>query len=284
MLLLFQYTPSTMRQQANGSADGEPSKKRPIDHQTILKALYICTSLLCAFMVSWILVFPSSWLMGHSDLHDRWVDTLIVNTYDGVNIPPATITKYAGHPAVQFSHILPGAFWAAAIPFQIHPDMRRNYRGAHRRVGYVFFGSSILQAIGVLLILTRKLTFEHDYATLPPFDTTQKLKFEIGMVCQTLWFVYTAGVAAYKVRAGDIASHRRYVLRHIASGLWVAVQRLIVVGAYKPATSRQMRTMFSDAGFIGMVCCSLAAEWAIYLLEKQRHAGRGKTTQIEKIR
>ena len=41
----------------------------------ILRWLYFVVSALCAFMVAWILlvVAPSSWLMGRSELHDRLV-------------------------------------------------------------------------------------------------------------------------------------------------------------------------------------------------------------------
>mmetsp|Transcript_20677 Transcript_20677/g.38809 ORF Transcript_20677/g.38809 Transcript_20677/m.38809 type:complete len:267 (-) Transcript_20677:687-1487(-) len=237
------------------------------DDWTILKCLYVATTFLCTFMVMWILVFPSSWLMGHSDLHDRLVDKYLVDTYDGVHVPPTIVTKYTGHPAIQFSHILPGALWAAAIPFQLHPDIRKKHRAAHRRIGYAFFACSIMQAIGIFLILMRNLTFDRDYAELPPFEGMERWLGDAGIICQTLWFLLTAATAVSKARSGDIRTHRKFVLRHVASGLWIAPQRMIVV-AYKAETSMQMREMFSRAGFIAIVLCFLLGEWAIYLLER----------------
>jgi len=238
-------------------------------NQTIVRVLYGGTAFLCVFMVMWIAVFPSSWLMGRSSLHDRLVDKYIVAPYDGSHVPPATITKYAGHTAVQFGHILPGAFWAGAIPFQLHPDMRLRFGAVHRFIGYVFVLFCLVQAFGVFVILKRDLTFDRDYVGLPPIEGFEKRALHASMILQTAWFVFTALAAVRSARERNMKSHRRYVLRHVASGIWVALQR-VLISLYRPRTSSQMRDMFGYASFAAVSISSLCAELAIRILERPK--------------
>ena len=236
----------------------------------VLKALYVATSLLCIMMVFWIAIFPSSWLMGHSRLHDDLVDGVIVQPYayqKGVAVPPATITKYAGHLAIQFSHILPGAFWAGVIPFQLHPNFRRGNKTLHRVTGYLFLISSLAQAAGLFLIVKRGLTYDHDYVDLLPMNRTKKTIFDVSCCVLAVCFAFTAIMAVVKARAGDIRAHRRYVIRHIGTGIWVAVQRIIVVCS-RPGTEELMRDRFGDASTVAIVTCLLSSKFAIFLLEK----------------
>lgn len=151
-----------------------------------LKALYVLTTFLCLFMVAWIGVFPSSWLMGRSDWHDRIINKTLVETYDGTSVSPRTVTKYAGHGLVQFTHIAPGAIWAGAIPFQLHPNVRRQYRWAHKMTGYAFVVSALLMAFGICVIFARDLTFHNDYDGIPPPDDIELLQMKISTTLLTI--------------------------------------------------------------------------------------------------
>lgn len=238
---------------------------------SILKVLYGMTTFLSLFMVAWIVIFPSSWLMGRSNLHDHIVNETFVKTYDGTQVPPETVTKYAGHSLIQFTHILPGAVWAGVIPFQLHPTMRRKYREAHRITGYAFLSASILMAIGIVVILARDLTFHNDYPShIPPADDAELLQTKVSMILLTGWFVYTAMVAVVKARLKEFKPHQIFIIRHIGSGLWIALQRIVIVGLQVlglVSGPLQMRNLFGCAATGCTFVTILASEYAIHLLK-----------------
>merc|ERR1719343_1135355 len=98
-------------------------------------------------------------------------------------------------------------------------------------MGYAFFVSSFLMTIGILLILHRNLYFEKFFDDLPPlkFKTT-----EPSMYLNALSFV---GSAAYALRLAmnkRFFDHQVWVIRHIASGLWVAWQRVLLITVFTP--------------------------------------------------
>ena len=107
----------------------------------VLTLNYIGVSLLALYMVAWILHFPASWRAGDPD-HDAFTSQAVQNAkWLGVvgpeqfKFPVSVLSKYRDHPAVQFTHILPAAFWSAAIPFQFHPSSRKLFPRLHRAVG-----------------------------------------------------------------------------------------------------------------------------------------------------
>ena len=112
----------------------------------VLKYMYIVLCFLSFFMVCWIVVFPSSWLTGRSKLHADLVQQLIP---EGSITPPDIVEKYAKQTAIHLTHTLPGAVWAGLIPFQLHKSLRKNRPVLHRRLGYLFFLSSMAMTIGI---------------------------------------------------------------------------------------------------------------------------------------
>jgi len=231
---------------------------------SILRGLYIVTAFLCGFMIFWILVFPSSWLVGRSELHDD----ILVRTLDKPNQVTSIelVTKYKGHSAVHFSHTLPGVIWAGVIPFQLNPSLRKQYRTLHRTVGYVFVSTSILMMVGVGIILKRGLLYENSFSDLPP----PKLSTAYGIVFQSCWFLVTVIVATVQAaRAKNFASHQRFIIRHVASGIWISLQRVLLMTVMNrpPFTRMQQRAVFGDAAFIAIAICFLCGELAIYLLD-----------------
>lgn len=84
---------------------------------------------LCAMMVLWILGLPATWRAGwawHDRLVAAWYERSI-QTLGHFPTPLNLITKYKGHSVAQLCHTLPGALWAALIPFQLHPVARRRF-------------------------------------------------------------------------------------------------------------------------------------------------------------
>lgn len=261
---------STIKTAANTEGPIIPSTKegtwtRP-SNVTILRGLYVATTFLCAFMIFWILVFPSSWLVGRSDIHDD----LIVQTMSEPNQVTSMelVTKYKGHSAVHFSHTLPGAIWAGAIPFQLHPRFRNQYPRVHRVVGRVFVAVSLLMMVGVGIILKRELLYEESFKDLPP----NKLPATPGILFQSGWFLVTAIVATLQARAKKFRSHQRFVIRHVASGIWIALQRVLLLTVLNrpPFTREQQRAVFGDAAFAAIAICFVCGEIAIHLIEDEQ--------------
>ena len=236
-----------------------------------LRALYIFTTFLCLLMVAWIGIFPSSWLMGRSDWHDRIINETLVNPYDGTSVSPRTVTKYAGHGLVQFTHIVPGAIWAGAIPFQLHSTFRRQHRWAHKMTGYAFVICALLMAFGICVIFARDLTYHNDYDGIPPPDDLELLQMKISTTLLTAWFALTALLAVYNAGwAKDFKSHQKWIMRHIGSGLWIAVQRVILMiyqGAGLMSGPLQVRNLFGNAATGSVVVTVVLAEFAIRCLK-----------------
>jgi uncharacterized membrane protein len=235
-----------------------------------LPPLYHVTTALCVFMVSWILIFPASAFQEHSAWRRQLFD--IVVKVDS-STPPEIVKKYAGQYMVQATHILPGAIWAALIPFQLHPGARQKYRRLHRWCGYVFFTAALVMASGVWFILHRQLGFEHFFVDLPPSKVASA---EPGLLLLTAYFVATVGGAVYAVTQGRIADHQRYVIRHIAAGIWIAVQRVLLIMIFPliklggPFTRQEQRTNFAVSGAMAMAISVLAGEYVIYNLQRQQ--------------
>lgn len=256
-----------------------------IPHTTTLvlkKYLYVLACILSMFMFTVVMIFPSSWMMGHSNIHDTIVTKLMIDPYDGTQISPLTVTKYTGHPAIQFSHILPAAFWSLSVPFQLHEGFRRSYRTIHTRMGYAFLATTFLMTYGIFLIFARKLSYiDHDYPTAPSvtwMESSISKLFQIIMAC---WFVFTSMMAVYKARKKEFISHKQYIYRHVASGLWVALQRIILMIAGPQKDPEQMRALFGYAAYVAVPISMLLGEMAVYLDHHERRTTTTKTFKVE---
>ncbi|MEW5306982.1 MAG: hypothetical protein WDW36_009405 [Sanguina aurantia] len=131
-------------------------------------------------------------------------------------------SKFATHPAVHALHILPSMIWAGAIPLQLHEGIRKQHRTLHRLSGSLLMCAVVTMTCGYVLMETRGLL----QGTGGPHESlTQLWALRVVIV----WFAITAAAAASLAIRGKFKSHRVWVYRHIASGIWVAVQRLLVI-------------------------------------------------------
>jgi hypothetical protein len=246
--------------------ENEREGQRFSNGQIILKYIYLYTTGLCMMMVFWILLLPGSWLMGRSKLHDD----IVLRAFKEQSVTPIEIvTKYQGHTLVQLTHILPAFLWAGVIPFQLHPTFRRNNPKIHRRLGYIFSICAILMSLGVLIILKRGLSFEHFFADLPP----PPFSSQPFMVPLAMYFAWTALYSIQQARNRKFVNHQKWMIRHIASGMWVAVQRFLIVTVYSsiysaPISRSSQRDIFTQAAFLGMVISFVLGEYTVYLLSR----------------
>jgi hypothetical protein len=235
----------------------------------MLKLLYIVASALSLMMVFWILIAPSSWLVGRSKLHD---DILFSFMDPDGPTPPHVLNKYAGHTAVHLTHILPGAIWASLVPIQLHPTLRKTRPRFHRISGYVFILTSLVMGAGVFIILKRDLLFENYFDVDEP-DILPTKPF-LGLLA--VYFMGTALAALKSARDRKFTAHRKWIIRHIASGIWVALQRVLlgtvfqVIYSARPVSPESQKGAFKSAGLIATLVCLGVGEYTVYLLEQSQ--------------
>jgi Predicted membrane protein (DUF2306) len=215
-----------------------PKIKSPPTYSTekndpFLAGVYCVVTYLCIMMIVWVLLAPGSALLERSSYHREVLIPLLEDMGIFRVVAKHTVTKYQGHSLVQFTHILPAAVWSACIPFQLHPTWRNQHRSAHRRMGYLFAIVSLTMAFGVLVIVDRKLSFEHFFPDVPVtehgFSTTIATPVVLLMA---LWFTMTLVEAIRMARARNLHLHQKWMVRHVASGVWVIGQRMIVFPSF----------------------------------------------------
>jgi hypothetical protein len=70
-------------------------------------------------------------------------------------------------------------------------------------------------------------------------------------------------------------SHQRWIVRHVSSGIWIALQRLLLItiypAIYRPPIAREVQRMvFAESGQIAAVITIGMGEYALYLLDQQK--------------
>mmetsp|Transcript_23094 Transcript_23094/g.42849 ORF Transcript_23094/g.42849 Transcript_23094/m.42849 type:complete len:255 (-) Transcript_23094:1202-1966(-) len=251
----------------------------PSDPSTTLKYLYIATTGLCVMMIGWTLFVPGSWLFGRSQVHDEVAGWYLEYLRQRGLVPPEFFTKYQGHTLIHVTHLLPSALWCAAVPFQLHDRFRTSFRRIHRWIGYIFFSCVVLMALGLCIILQRDLLFETSFPDLPP----PLVSFRPIVLMDTLYFVGTAFYSLQLAKKRQFWKHQRWVVRHIASGLFIAIQRILIAvlfgPLYPPPVSREVqRSIFGQAGILGMIISFGCAEYAILLLDMKNKKKEDQST------
>jgi len=181
-------------------------------------------------------------------------------------IPPSTLLKYSQQWAVQFTHTLPAVGWTILIPLQIYPGAKRLQY--HKQLGYVFVVLGLLMMAGFCVIDRRGLVFTHfDYPNIAAGDHVSAMGLDFIshdwlMRVAAAWFTFTLILAVYYARQKQFAAHRRFIYRHIASGLWVAVQRLWILVVF-PQDEAMQKAVFGDGIYVGLFVTVSLSELAI---------------------
>jgi putative copper export protein len=90
--------------------------------------------------------------------------------------------------------------------------------------------------------------------------------------------VYFFGSAVYSLKLAidrKFWDHQKWIIRHIASGLWVAVQRFLLATVFsamfpKPVSRHIQRESFGAAATMGIIISIACGEYAIHLLKKEK--------------
>jgi hypothetical protein len=239
---------------------------------------------LCSFMIMWIFVFPASSFLaiGSTESIAKHKSLLEEHWSSGKMITPvATITKYYKQPLIVLTHILPSSLWCMLVPIQLSSIIREKYSFLHRLSGYLLLSVVPFVSIGVYIIVERDLSFENDYPDLisqkshfsewglSPF-TDSFLFMKVVFYTLAAYFTISAFAAWYYAFFKNFACHRAWMLRHVASGIWVALQRVYLVVRQAQNTECQ-RAAFYDGAF-------LSASFTICLVEVYLRASSYNTT------
>mmetsp|Transcript_56790 Transcript_56790/g.138202 ORF Transcript_56790/g.138202 Transcript_56790/m.138202 type:complete len:298 (+) Transcript_56790:546-1439(+) len=278
--------PPPPRPPRSQNSPNSPSQHIQTQHNRLVWLYQVLTAL-CIMMVGWILVAPGSMWHGRTKFHDETITPMLNLSHDSL-VPIDIVQKYVGHTAVHLTHVFPAAIWSAAIPFQFHKGFRKTRPTLHRRMGYAFFASSLLMAVGVVVIIRRKLMFESFYDDLPPPSAlSSSIPTEVVLYAMNLYFVGTAATA-WKKAAIDksFGEHQDWMIRHVASGMWVGIQRVLLafiyIPMYKPPVPREIqRESFGQAGQIGWFVSVAAGEYAIYLIHRNNKTINTKNTAVK---
>mmetsp|Transcript_42456 Transcript_42456/g.63006 ORF Transcript_42456/g.63006 Transcript_42456/m.63006 type:complete len:303 (-) Transcript_42456:121-1029(-) len=180
--------------------------------------------------------------------------------------------------------LLPGAVWAALIPFQVHPTVRKTHPKAHKAMGFACFGAAASMAYGLHDILQNGSVFAGS-ASLQSIN-----------VLLLSWFAFT-GAKTFQFALGrddssllsrSALARRRWMVRHAGSGLWIALYRMLTsaVGAAAMiplllSLERQRSSLLAVATRVGAVATIGAAEYAVSILNRQKHGYRGETVDFD---
>lgn len=132
--------------------------------------------------------------------------------------PADVFSKYAGHPLIRFTHILPSGVWSLCGALQLSPRVRVSYPRLHRLSGRIMLVCAALVAVGYVALEAAGLATGQEEG-----ESTASMR--VLMV----WFVVTGWMTWVRARRRRYKEHRAWALRHIASGAWPIVQRVIVI-------------------------------------------------------
>lgn len=208
---------------------------------------------LCAAMVVEVLIFPGTWRVGLVPKYKEFIEWI---TPTFAPVPNDIGTKYENHPAVRFLHILPGAIWAGLIPIQLNINLRKASAARHRLFGMLLVTSSVCIIAGYVLMDLRGMT-----------------KWRAWMRGATSWFAWAAACAW----RGNIRQHGVWMTRHVAAGIWVVVQRVLIalvtvsslLGLVDMGSEEIRELWFYSLGPVSFLITMLACER--YLRRQQKH-------------
>ena len=153
--------------------------------------------------------------------------------------------RYVSHPWLTYLHIVPGALYLLGAALQVTFRFRRRHYPLHRRLGRTVLALGLLQGTMAVVL-----------GVVMPFGGPAELW---ATVLFGAWFVACLVLAFRAIRGGDVAQHRRWMIRAFAVGVAVGTIRiwiplLQIVGGVNLAAS------FGPAFWISFSSHVVAAE------------------------
>lgn len=228
------------------------------------------------FMANWVLNQPASWKAGSFPGETKRMEKYIralgrhnltkgfsLTDYDGNSY----VYKFVAHPTVRFSHSLMALPWSVLLPVQLSVTVRKQLPILHRLGGRSFVFSSVAMIFGYLQMERHRLFYSLDKNKRLPLLIATSLR------AVTAWFAYTLARAFLAIRNRKIREHEIWMLRHIASGIWVILGRAVFMPlliwskqalGIGDVTTVESKKMHFDYGHIMSIVFSVSlCEWYI---------------------
>jgi hypothetical protein len=117
-------------------------------------------------------------------------------------------------------HVFPSLLWGVSTLVQLSPWIRKRFMTLHRISGYTMITTSTVMTVGIMGMMFA----DNIIYTLPINHWSIFTLFPI--ICIVLpWFMYSALRGLLAARNKNIPIHKKWMLRHIAAGLSVGLQR-----------------------------------------------------------
>jgi hypothetical protein len=231
-------------------------------------------------MVFWIFIFPASLYLGIPSTLGSIVNGVanshlnrVVERFDILQppVPTETITKYLNRTSIVFLHQLPAGIWSLLVPIQLLGGYRNSSsnssgvpRRVHRYLGYIFFAMVPLITLGLAMILGQGLTFEGDYSRETIYSASTNASPLLLLAVKLLntllailgiYFLATGLTAMWFIvrqQQRNIRKHKIWIYRHVAAGLWVALQRVYLLWR-RGETKEEQFWAFYTGGVVGVI-------------------------------
>ena len=174
----------------------------------------------------------------------------------GGTVPDDDLAEmYVAHPWLAYGHIVPGVVYLLGAPFQLSQRFRSRHYTLHRRLGRALLVCALVS--GVLSVVLGVV-----FAWGGSAETSASVVFGS-------WFVVCLVLAFRAIRGGQVAQHRRWMVRAFAVGLGVATIR-IWVGLFTGVEigllgmgdeTMPLRATFGIAFWLGLSMHVAFAEW-----------------------
>lgn len=135
----------------------------------------------------------------------------------GSLLHPEMRTTFTNHPAGIYAHVFGSVVALALGPFQFSARLRAHRLQLHRWLGRLYLGIGVLGG-GVAGLF---MAF-HAFGGLPA---------RLGFACLALAWLYSGYRAYLAIRSGEIAAHRRWMVRNFALTFAAVTLRLYLPAA-----------------------------------------------------
>ena len=159
--------------------------------------------------------------------------------------------RYQAHLIATLAHIVPGGIFIALLPVQLSRPIRARFPALHRWTGRLLVTLAVVIGAAALF-----------FGVGMPFGGPAEA---ILIALVAAWF-FTALIRAYAaIRRGDVASHREWMLRAVASAISVSVVRVVNVATDLTLTPAGLSAAnaFVIALWIGWPATIAVCEWWI---------------------
>jgi len=176
--------------------------------------------------------------------------------------PHAFERRYVLHPLAAYLHVVPSVVFLIGAPFQLSRRFRARHLALHRMMGRILVPIGLLAGVMALVV---GVWFPYGGA----FEATATVAFGA-------YFVAALGSGFLAIREGDVARHRRWMIRAFAVAvgvgtvrIWIGLFELVGLLAIQDNAGK---SWFGVAFWLAFSLHALAAE--AYLAARPMTVGR----------